>query len=299
MPSVVNPENRPAPSAEPAALSYAAGLVRRHDADRFLCALFAPAERREALFALYAFNHEVAKIGEVVGSGEPMAGLIRLQWWRDALAAIDAGHAAPLAHPVVDALRAALARHPLPREPFARLIDGREFDLERRPPADLAALEAYLEATSSELTRLALGVLGAASEPALEAGRRVGLAWGLTGHLRAIPFHAGRGRLYLPADLLLRHGVEARAVLRGEDGGGLRRVVADLAERARGHLRAARANRRGVPDAALPALLPAALADAYLRRLRRSGYAPFATDLSARPPLAPLALLARQLTGRF
>jgi NADH dehydrogenase [ubiquinone] 1 alpha subcomplex assembly factor 6 len=277
------------------ALSHCAELARRHDPDRFLCALFAPPERREALFALYAFNHEVAKIGEIVR--EPMVGLIRLQWWRDALEAIDAGR--PPAHPVVEALGVAITGHRLPRGPFARLIDAREFDLERQPPADLTALEGYLEATSSGLTGLALRVLGAATPPALEAGRRGGLAWGLTGHLRALPFHAGEGRIYLPADRLREHGVDPEAIARGEGGEGLRRTVVGLAERAREHLTAARGLRREVPIEALPALLPAALADRYLKRLRRAGYAPFDADLRRRPALAPLELVLRRLSRRF
>ena len=65
--------------------SYCGALLRRHDADRYLTALFAPGERREALFALYAFNLEIARMREAVS--EPMMGLIRLQWWRDALEA--------------------------------------------------------------------------------------------------------------------------------------------------------------------------------------------------------------------
>ena len=58
-----------------------AALVRRHDPDRFLTALFAPAERRDALLALYAFNHELARAREV--ASEPPLALIRLQWWRE------------------------------------------------------------------------------------------------------------------------------------------------------------------------------------------------------------------------
>ena len=58
-----------------------AALVRRHDPDRFLTALFAPPERRDALLTLYAFNHELARAREVVS--EPPLALIRLQWWRE------------------------------------------------------------------------------------------------------------------------------------------------------------------------------------------------------------------------
>ena len=63
--------------------------MRHHDRDRFQTALFAPAERREALFALYAFNYEIARVREAVR--EPMLGQIRLQWWREAIAAAYAG----------------------------------------------------------------------------------------------------------------------------------------------------------------------------------------------------------------
>src|SRR5271165_1963078 len=62
-------------------LSPLAAMVRRHDPDRFLTALFAPPERREAVFLVYAFNHEIARAREVVS--EPALALIRLQWWRE------------------------------------------------------------------------------------------------------------------------------------------------------------------------------------------------------------------------
>src|SRR3546814_16622414 len=73
----------------PARLSYCASQLRRYDPDRFLTALFAPPERRESLFAIYAFNLEIAKTREVIS--EPMLGQIRLQWWRDSITQIYLG----------------------------------------------------------------------------------------------------------------------------------------------------------------------------------------------------------------
>jgi phytoene/squalene synthetase len=58
-----------------------AKMVRRHDPDRFLTALFAPPDKRDALLTLYAFNHELARAREV--ASEPHMALIRLQWWRE------------------------------------------------------------------------------------------------------------------------------------------------------------------------------------------------------------------------
>src|SRR5215469_14672661 len=85
--------------------SSLAALVRRHDRDRFTTALFAPEPHREDLFALYAFNYELAKVRESVR--EPMMGRVRLQWWRDTIAEIAAGQT-PRRHEVA--------------EPLARLI---------------------------------------------------------------------------------------------------------------------------------------------------------------------------------
>ena len=128
-------------------LSFCAAEVRRDDHDRFLTGLFAPAANRAGLYALYAFNLEVAKIRERVS--EAILGEIRLQWWREALDGIAAG--APPAHPVVDALDRAIGQYNLSRSLFDRLLAARAFDLDDAPPATLDALEAYAEDTSATL----------------------------------------------------------------------------------------------------------------------------------------------------
>src|ERR671922_1960026 len=111
IPGSVNEVRRKTPlpdrrSADADRLSPVAALVRRHDRDRFQTVLFAPAARREALFALYAFNYEIARVRESVT--EPMLGQIRLQWWRESIAAaFDGG---PVRHHfVVEALAAAIS----------------------------------------------------------------------------------------------------------------------------------------------------------------------------------------------
>src|SRR5713226_379142 len=123
------PERR---SAKADRLSPVAALVRRHDRDRFQTVLFAPAARRAALFALYAFNYEVARVRESVS--QPMLGQIRLQWWREVIAAAYAGDK-PRDHPVVEPLAATIAEFGLTRRYFDRLIDAREADLADEPPA--------------------------------------------------------------------------------------------------------------------------------------------------------------------
>ena len=271
-------------------LSHCAALVRSHQPERYLATLFAPAELREALFALYAFDHETGKVRHVVS--EPMAGLIRLQWWRDVLAAAE-----PPAHPVARALHAALGGFALGRDRLAGAIDGRERELEDPPPADLAALERHLEATSGAITAAALAALGATDPASCAVGERIGLVVGLAGLVRALPADLAHGRSLLPTAELTRHGLDPEDV--AEAGIRLDPVLVRLAARGVAHLQAARAQRAAVPKAALPALLPGTLAAGYLERLGRGRHDLLARSRQPRPALAPLTLLWRYVAGRF
>lgn len=246
--------------------------------------LFAPPERREALFALYAFNHEVAKTPERVS--EPMIGQMRLQWWREAIEGIYAG--TPRKHHVVEALAAAVEAHGLSRKYFDRLIDTREKDIEGEMPENLPALEDYADGTSSTLTWLALEVLDIKAGPALDAGRRVGVCYAMTGLMRAVPFHAREKRVYIPRDLLAASSAKLSDIFALRPGEGLPPVIEQLAAQAREHLMRARALRLDVPKAALPALLPLTLAERYLKQLAKAGYDPF--DARVQRPLANPAL---------
>jgi phytoene synthase len=285
--------------AGPETLSYCAQQLRRYDPDRYLTGLFAPAGRREDLFALYAFNLELAKTVEVVS--EPMLGQIRLQWWRESLDGIY--QSTPRQHEAILPLAEAVARHGLTRGHFERLIEGRAFDLEPDPPENTARLTAYAEDSSSSLVLLALEVLGApeaaAAEAVFEAGRHVGIAWALTGLLRAVPFHARQQRLYLPQDRLDDAGVDLGQLYALKGSPELSRVVAEVAAVAKGHLSAARALRPQIPRRALAALLLAKLASRYLAQLERAVHDPFRPAVQSAPPGRLWGLAWARLLGRY
>jgi len=276
-------------------LSYCAEQVRRYDRDRFLTALFAPAAQREDLFALYAFNLEIAKIRETVT--EPMLGRIRLQWWREAIAALEQGVVRQ--HGVVEPLADTVRRRALPVAALLRLIDGRERDLEPDPPADLAALEDYAAQTAAGPVELALAVLDAGQPTALAAARHVGIAHGLAGLLLAVPFRASYGRVDLPQDLLDRAGLHASLVKEAKGDPRLVEIVGTIARRAAGHLAAARAQRRQIKRPALPALLPGMIAGRALARLAAAGHDPFAVQLGRPDGSLSLRLTWAAWRGRF
>lgn len=283
------------PDPDEASARYCADQVRRFDRDRFLCALFMPVSVRDAALALYAFNVEIARIREQIS--EPMMGQIRLQWWREV---IEHAHQGDLRqHPVALALGRAIRSHALPPQPFETLLVARERDLENDPPASLAELETYAQDTSATLIELALGLLSQNDQVSRTAGRHVGIAWALAGLLRAVPFHAARRQIFLPRDLTAAAGLDIEALVAGRPGEPLRQAAGEIAAAARRHLAAARSLRRDVPRAAVPALLPAVLADRYLDRLERGGFSLFDGTMQRPAGDRAVRLLWAALRGRY
>ncbi len=246
--------------------------LREHDRDRWLASLFAPSDKRRYLHALYTFSFEIARVRDLVS--EPRLGEIRLQWWRDVLAGEARGDVG--GHPVALAMLDCVERFRLPRPAFLALIDARVFDLYNDPMPSLNDLEGYCGETSSALMRLASLILNEGEEPgAADAVGHAGVAYAITGLLRALPWHAARGQIYLPADLLARHGSSAMELASGGLTPGLAAAIAELREIARRHAAAALKSTPQLAAKARPALLPLGLVEPYLKKMDRRGFDPF------------------------
>jgi NADH dehydrogenase [ubiquinone] 1 alpha subcomplex assembly factor 6 len=268
--------------------------LRLVDRDRFLCALAAPAAQRGDLVTLYAFNAELAGIADKVS--ETMLGLIRLQWWRDALADIAAGRGHR--HHLVLALGDVVARRGVSIALLIQLIDARERDVEGRQPADLAELESYASASAGTLCELALEICAPSPSPAWrEAARAAGTAYGLTGILRATTYLAQRRRILLPQQQMAEAGLSPDRLLALKPDAALQPVAQQIAQRAGNLLAAARKER--LPRKAMPALFPGRLAAAQLERLRRHGYDPFAAGSTAPAGLNIWRLILARWLGRI
>jgi phytoene synthase len=227
-------------------------FVRRHDPDRFLTALFAPPEKRGALLALYAFNHELARAREAVT--EPALALIRLHWWREVV------EGAEKRHEVATPLTAAIGAGALARADLLALIDVREMEADPAIPT-LQAWRDYVLGTAGGLAVAAGRLLGA---PEPERLRPLGAAYGAAGLLRSVPALARQARCLLPEDLLAEQGLSPEAVVLRPDAPGLRLVLATL--RAEGEALLAQGRGLRLPRAAIAASLPAVLARRDLGR---------------------------------
>jgi phytoene synthase len=250
---------------------HCATLVCEADRDRYLATLFAPAQHRDALFALYAFNVEISRVRDL--AREPMPGEIRLQWWREVLLGLRGGEAA--AHPVAAALGGILKRTGITTDPLIALIDARGFDLYDEPMATATDLEIYGIKTQSALFAIASEILGAGGAASEMVTLDAGIAYAIAGVLHGFARHAARQQLYVPLDVLNRHRVDRGEIFAGQASEALKAALADMRALARRHLAIAQSKFEVAPPNILPALLPAALVEPALRRMERQGYDPF------------------------
>jgi phytoene synthase len=177
-----------------------AGFVRQHDPDRYFTTLFAPPSRREALFTLYAFNHELARAREAA-LREPGLAMIRLQWWREVV------DGARRQHEVAVPLAGLLAEGSVPPHLLLAMIDMRE-EAAAGPPATLQAFVALMRQGPGSLAMAAGAILGACVPRLAD----LGAAGGIAGTLRNVAALARHGRCDLPVAVLEQAGLVPEAV---------------------------------------------------------------------------------------
>lgn len=140
-------------------------------------------------------------------------------------------------------------------------------DLDVTTYPDLAALELYCYRVASCVGILCVGIFGDPSEGVERYARHLGLALQYTNILRDVGEDAGRGRVYLPIDLLERHGLSEQDALDCTYDGRFLAMAEDFAESAETEYRRAWAELSKIDD--LRALLPAeVMARTYYELLR-------------------------------
>jgi phytoene synthase len=254
------------------AAAFCAAEVREHEFPRYAASLFANAEQRRALIALYAFAGELARVRDHVT--QPLPGEIRLQWWSDALTG--EGHGGTEGHPVLAELKHAVAGFNLPLDDLLRMVEAWRFDLYDDPISSEDELDAQLADTHAALFRLAARICGGGvTASSIDLARRAGLAEGLAWVTTMLPRHASRRQMYLPGQLLELNGVTSADLFAGKATPALRTVIAHLVREARSHLAAVALALGPMPAELRPVFLPLATVKRQLARLEKVGFDPF------------------------
>jgi len=244
--------------------------------------LFLPPEKRRAITAFYAFCREVDDVADE--ASDIGVARTKLAWWRTEVANLMAGIPT---HPVTKAL-APFAALGLDQARMNEIIDGMEMDLTHHRYADFESLRLYCHRVAGVVGQLAAGIFGHRHAQTLEYAELLGLAFQLTNIIRDVGEDARRGRVYLPADELARHGLTAEDILTRKGGAAFRALMAEQADRAESlyesafaklHPEDRRDQRAG--------LIMAAIYRTLLSEMRRDGF----PVLEARVSLTPIRKL--------
>src|SRR5579863_5008841 len=267
-----------ASAEEKNAAGHCAEIVRTDDFARYASTLFVPAPERRALLALYAFNVEICRVHAQVS--QPLPGEIRLQWWSDMLSG--SAHGGVEGNPVAAELLLAVRSYRLPVERLSRLIEEHQFDLYNDPMPTMAALEGYINDTSSALFSLAAAVMGPPSSEVEHLARHAGLAQGIVQVMASLPLDASQRRLFVPQQMLAKHGCDPEDIFSGKQTPKLREALDDVLNEAQTHLNTALSLLTSVAPEVRPAFLPLAQLKRDLALLMRADNDPFVVRPASR-----------------
>ncbi|KAI0317787.1 Squalene/phytoene synthase [Amylostereum chailletii] len=268
-------------TGDPAA--YCKEFVRKHDYESYLLSQFFPRDKQPGYFALKAFYVEQATLQDTVSNAT--IGKMRMQFWRDAVKGITDGR--PPHHPIALALYDVSKTSTLAPYHLKRIIDARDAELDSPGHMTADSLVAHAESTSSTLLYLLLSHLNLASETFSHAASHLGVAQSISVLLRALPFHASKGRMVIPAEITAKHGVVQDEVFRkGPAASGIDNAVFDFATLANDHLLTARSMFKEsggkVPRAAMPIFSAGVPVTSYLQRLESVNFDAFNRSLQMR-----------------
>lgn len=160
-----------------------------------------------------------------------------------------------------------------PREAFDEIIAGVAMDLDRSFYADWDELRLYCFRVASCVGFLCVALFGDQTGAARSYAEHLGLALQYTNILRDVAEDAARGRVYLPQDLLDRHGLTVADVLDFRYDGRFVAAAADFAAAAEREYQAAWAL---LPEIDARRLLPAEIMGrtyyAILQEIRARNY---------------------------
>jgi len=283
-------------------------MVAKRDRTNYLAALMMPKAVQAQIFALLAFNVELASVRDQIERNAGTAGIYRLQFWKDAIDVIYGKNRGLVPRqPVATALNAfAFSSDPLALQ---ALVSVRQKTLGDRPFVDLNALEAYGREANGQLLRLIVEVLmlngkvqnlGNDDPGLVMVIENLATAVGCSTHLRATVPLLSRGIVLLPVDLMTLHGLSADMVYNRKKPEALKDLVRDIVKAIEHRMTAARQSHNRVPMAVRPAFLASGVAvDNFLTAIKKAEFDLFDGRLQRNYPLEAWQLVWRYWRRRF
>ncbi|XP_026468564.1 NADH dehydrogenase (ubiquinone) complex I, assembly factor 6-like isoform X2 [Ctenocephalides felis] len=196
-------------------------------------------------------------------------------------------------------MRKAVKSHKLTKSFLKRLLQSRELRLLKSFCVTTEDLLKYSEDSVSCVYYLALEGCGVKNVHADHAASHLGKAQGIANMLRSLAITTESRSVFLPQQILMKHGLSQEQIIRKQDSKGSRDAIFEIASEANYHLEKARELTKSVPKEARPVLLPAAAIANYLERLRRADFRVFDDSLRQRYHMLPIAIYWNKLRRKY
>lgn len=235
---------------------------------RYLTALFAPHDKQEHLFVAINFYNEIARIRDIVT--EPMAGFVRLAWWREAISGIYQGDNK---YKQLEGLREIIKTYDIPEELFINMINAREDELDNLHLVEENEMIDYLKNTSVGILKIFAYILDQKSFENESLICNIGIAYGITGIIRSMVFESAHNRCYISEDILNKYGVLPDDIAKGENLTSILNLTKDLYDKAKRYLDEIKNLHNGekIPDAII---LQISVIKYLLKNIRKNKYNP-------------------------
>ncbi len=207
---------------------YTARLTRREAKNFFHTFRLLRPERRQSIFAVYAFSR---RADDAVDSGE--AGLPTGEVRQELEVLRSFLGDSPPDDPLVPAIQHTIQRYRIPREPFDELLAGMAMDLDRNRYETFDELYEYCYRAASVIGLICVEIFGYEGDVPREPAIKLGIAMQLTNILRDVAEDRELDRIYLPAEDLRRFGYTERELLAGVVNDSFRRLMEFQVARAR------------------------------------------------------------------
>jgi len=190
-----------APRFETEALEYTRWLATHHYENFHVVSLLLPKHLHQDFYNVYAYCRWADDLGDEIG--DPAESLRLLAWWRSELEAMFNGEAA---HPVFVALKGTAERYRIPIEPFDRLIRAFEQDQIVGRYQTMDDVFGYCVNSANPVGHLVLYLCGYRDSERQRLSDYTCTALQLANHWQDVSIDLEKNRVYLPIDLLAKHG---------------------------------------------------------------------------------------------
>lgn len=219
---VVDARARTHPWTLEESLAYTRWIATGHYENFHVVSFLLPKRLHQDFYNVYSFCRWADDLGDEIG--DTAESLRLLNWWREQTEALYAGEAS---HPVFMALAGTVARHGLPAQPFLDLIRAFVQDQTVTRYETWAAVFDYCRYSANPVGRLVLGLCGYQDAERQALSDSTCTALQLANFWQDVSVDLEKGRIYLPREVLLRHGVDFADVEQRRDSAGFRAAMAE------------------------------------------------------------------------